>query len=91
MYTKDIAIEYEHLNMRLNAYKHKSFIMFYRPIMEPIGGILCWAILYFKCLEIVERILYKLFLTILIPLNDKIPYLKFINKFYDVMSLSHLY
>jgi len=79
------------MHMKQRAAENKNFIIFYRPLMEPIGGILCWVILYLKLIEIVERVFFKLCLTICITVNDNISYLKSISKFYDLMSLSNLY
>jgi hypothetical protein len=59
--------------------------------MEPIGGLICWVILYLKIIELFERISYKIYLTICIAQVDQIPYLKCISIFYDNMTLTNLY
>ena len=48
-------------------------------------------LLYIKIIEVLERIFYKVCLTICIAWNDNLPYFKFVSKFYDLMTLDHLH
>ena len=75
LYPDDIALQYERQHQKLQMSKASKFTMYFRPISYPIAGLLCWVVLYLKMVEILERILYKVFLTILIPVNDNIPFL----------------